>query len=215
MRVARRRVALRSGRHEPAGPKSAALLDARLFLEVGNDAPIFFQCHRLGGAVRHTRFLTEFADFLTLLDGEVCSRLLLCHRNSPFGANFRPARIVPGPLRISTSSGVNGIPAQPASVNGRQTFAVQYASELEPVLYIGSIWRVHAVAAQQRATGHHHQRSFIVKKQIAAFTSDESGATSIEYALIAAGIGLAIITAVNALGTVLSSRFDAIKNSLR
>lgn len=54
-----------------------------------------------------------------------------------------------------------------------------------------------------------------MKKQIAAFISDESGATSIEYALIAAGIGLAIITTVNALGTELSSRFDAIKNSLR
>ena len=32
------------------------------------------------------------------------------------------------------------------------------------------------------------------------FVKDESGATAIEYALIAAGIGLAIITAVNALG---------------
>lgn len=54
-----------------------------------------------------------------------------------------------------------------------------------------------------------------MNKTIAAFIRDESGATAIEYALIAAGIGLAIITAVNALGTEISSKFDAIKNSLR
>lgn len=62
---------------------------------------------------------------------------------------------------------------------------------------------------------HHHRGSLIANKQIAAFIRDESGATAIEYALIAAGIGLAIITAVNALGTEISSKFDAIKNSLR
>jgi pilus assembly protein Flp/PilA len=54
-----------------------------------------------------------------------------------------------------------------------------------------------------------------MKNLLARFAKDESGATAIEYALIAAGIGLAIITAVNALGTVISSKFDAIKTSLR
>jgi len=39
---------------------------------------------------------------------------------------------------------------------------------------------------------------------IRSFLRDESGATSIEYALIAAGIALAIISAVNSLGTTLS-----------
>lgn len=47
-----------------------------------------------------------------------------------------------------------------------------------------------------------------------AFLADESGATAIEYALIAAGIGIAILTAVNALGTAISSKFNTIKNSL-
>lgn len=46
------------------------------------------------------------------------------------------------------------------------------------------------------------------------FLQCESGATAIEYALIAAGIGIAIITAVNSLGTAISSKFNAIKNSL-
>jgi pilus assembly protein Flp/PilA len=53
-----------------------------------------------------------------------------------------------------------------------------------------------------------------MKTLFARFMKDESGATAIEYALIAAGIGIAIITAVNALGTAISSKFDTIKNSL-
>jgi pilus assembly protein Flp/PilA len=47
------------------------------------------------------------------------------------------------------------------------------------------------------------------------FLADQSGATSIEYALIAAGIALAIITAVNSLGTKISGRFSAISTSLK
>ena len=48
----------------------------------------------------------------------------------------------------------------------------------------------------------------------ARFVKDESGATAIEYALIAAGIGIAIITAVNALGTAISDKFNFIKGKL-
>ena len=44
---------------------------------------------------------------------------------------------------------------------------------------------------------------------------DESGATAIEYGLIAAGISLAIISAVNGLGTNLRTRFTSINSSLR
>jgi pilus assembly protein Flp/PilA len=47
------------------------------------------------------------------------------------------------------------------------------------------------------------------------FLADESGATAIEYGLIAAGIAIAIITAVNGVGTKLSSRFVAISTSLK
>lgn len=48
----------------------------------------------------------------------------------------------------------------------------------------------------------------------ARFVKDESGATAIEYALIAAGIAVAIITAVNGVGTAISGKFDTIKNAL-
>jgi pilus assembly protein Flp/PilA len=47
------------------------------------------------------------------------------------------------------------------------------------------------------------------------FWSDESGATAIEYGLIAAGIAIAIITAVNNVGTSLSSVFASVNNSLK
>ena len=54
-----------------------------------------------------------------------------------------------------------------------------------------------------------------MKNLIARFVKDESGATAIEYALIAAGIALAIITAVNTLGTTLSGKFNSINSSLK
>ena len=46
------------------------------------------------------------------------------------------------------------------------------------------------------------------------FLGDESGATAIEYGLIAAGIAVAIIVAVNAVGTDLSSLFGRISGKL-
>ena len=47
------------------------------------------------------------------------------------------------------------------------------------------------------------------------FLADESGATAIEYGLIAAGISLAIIAVVNGIGAKLNTRFLAINNSLK
>ena len=54
-----------------------------------------------------------------------------------------------------------------------------------------------------------------MKSLIARFAKDESGATAIEYGLIAAGIAVAIISAVNGLGGKLNSNFVAISNSLK
>jgi pilus assembly protein Flp/PilA len=52
-------------------------------------------------------------------------------------------------------------------------------------------------------------------KYLKAFIADESGATAIEYGLIAAGIALVIIAAVNGVGTRLSAKFNAISTSLK
>ena len=54
-----------------------------------------------------------------------------------------------------------------------------------------------------------------MKNMIKKFWSDESGATAIEYGLIAAGISLAIIAVVNGLGTNLNGKFTEINSSLK
>jgi pilus assembly protein Flp/PilA len=54
-----------------------------------------------------------------------------------------------------------------------------------------------------------------MKFLILSFFKDESGATAIEYGLIAAGIAIAIITAVNGVGTALSTKFVDISTSLK
>ncbi len=54
-----------------------------------------------------------------------------------------------------------------------------------------------------------------MKRKLLNFLSDESGATAIEYGLIAAGIALAIIAAVNGVGTAMSGMFNTISTSLK
>jgi pilus assembly protein Flp/PilA len=54
-----------------------------------------------------------------------------------------------------------------------------------------------------------------VKRIFAKFLADESGATAIEYGLIAAGISLAIIAVVNGLGTNLNNKFTSINTALQ
>jgi len=47
------------------------------------------------------------------------------------------------------------------------------------------------------------------------FLRDETGATAIEYGLIADGISLAIIGVIDGLGTKLNTKFTALNNSLK
>jgi pilus assembly protein Flp/PilA len=53
-----------------------------------------------------------------------------------------------------------------------------------------------------------------MKNLVARFGKDESGATAIEYGLIAAGISVAIIAVVNALGTQLQATFTTVSTKL-
>jgi pilus assembly protein Flp/PilA len=55
----------------------------------------------------------------------------------------------------------------------------------------------------------------VVKNLAARFLRDESGATSIEYGLIAAGISVAIITVVSGLGTKLKTTFTSVQTALK
>jgi pilus assembly protein Flp/PilA len=54
-----------------------------------------------------------------------------------------------------------------------------------------------------------------MRRFIVAFVKDQSGATAIEYGLIAAGISIAIIVAVNGLGTTLNTTFTSVNSQLR
>jgi pilus assembly protein Flp/PilA len=53
-----------------------------------------------------------------------------------------------------------------------------------------------------------------MKSVFSRFLKDEAGATSIEYSLIAALIGVVIIAGVTKLGTNLSAKFSTIANSV-
>ncbi len=50
---------------------------------------------------------------------------------------------------------------------------------------------------------------------ISKFMRDESGATAIEYCLIAAGLSIVIVAAVNGIGSTLNSKFTTINSSLK
>ena len=51
--------------------------------------------------------------------------------------------------------------------------------------------------------------------KVRAFLKDESGATAIEYGLIAAGIAVAIISVIGGLGTKLKTTFTSVSSALK
>jgi pilus assembly protein Flp/PilA len=54
-----------------------------------------------------------------------------------------------------------------------------------------------------------------MKNLVSRFVNDESGATAIEYGLIAAGIALAMITAVQLVGTNLTATFNSVADGVK
>ena len=54
-----------------------------------------------------------------------------------------------------------------------------------------------------------------MRRLISKFLSDQSGATAIEYCLIAVGLSIVIITAVNGLGSTLNTKFTSVNTSLK
>jgi pilus assembly protein Flp/PilA len=54
-----------------------------------------------------------------------------------------------------------------------------------------------------------------MRSLLSQFLSDQSGATAIEYALIAMGISIVIVAAVTGVGTNLSSTFVSVSTSLK
>jgi len=54
-----------------------------------------------------------------------------------------------------------------------------------------------------------------MRRIVANFIKDQAGVTAIEYGIIAAGISIAIIVAVNGLGTTLNGTFTNVNTQLR
>ena len=54
-----------------------------------------------------------------------------------------------------------------------------------------------------------------MKTLVLQFVKDDSGATAIEYGLIAAGISVVIIAVVNGIGSTLNAKFTTINSQLR
>ena len=54
-----------------------------------------------------------------------------------------------------------------------------------------------------------------MRRLLKNFFKDDSGATAIEYCLIAMGISIVIVAAVNGVGTAVSTKFDTVSTSLK
>ena len=54
-----------------------------------------------------------------------------------------------------------------------------------------------------------------MRQLIARFLADQSGATAIEYCLIAVGISIVILAAVNGIGSTLNANFTSVNSSLK
>lgn len=54
-----------------------------------------------------------------------------------------------------------------------------------------------------------------MRRLLERFVVDERGATAIEYAIIAAGISILIVTAVNGMGSALSAKFVEVGASIK
>ena len=54
-----------------------------------------------------------------------------------------------------------------------------------------------------------------MRRLMQEFLKNEAGATSIEYALIAAGLSIVILLAVNGIGTTLNDKYTAVNTALK
>jgi pilus assembly protein Flp/PilA len=83
----------------------------------------------------------------------------------------------------------------------RRYFAIQSKGFVNPLLYASSQWEFKEPNPMQAL--------------IARFAKDESGATAIEYGLVAAGISVAIIAVIQGLGNNLKTAFTSLSSTLK
>jgi pilus assembly protein Flp/PilA len=74
-------------------------------------------------------------------------------------------------------------------------------------IYICPRWRGRPLVGRRQ--------EFAMRRLITEFLKDEAGATAIEYCLIAAGISIVIVVAVNGIGTGLNDKFTSVNTSIK
>jgi pilus assembly protein Flp/PilA len=120
---------------------------------------------------------------------------------------FDRFRFLDAAATIVTGS-VDGTNCAMTAISCNQGFTFyRYDSDRPP------IWRT--ACARSSRLFRNEQKAKRMQKLLKDFIADESGATAIEYGLIAAGISLAIIAVVNGLGTKLNTKFTSINSSLK
>ena len=65
------------------------------------------------------------------------------------------------------------------------------------------------------SAGIERRQEFGMRNLFVKFLNDQSGATAIEYALIAAGISIVIVAVINGIGTSMNTKYTAVSNSLK
>jgi pilus assembly protein Flp/PilA len=127
------------------------------------------------------------------------------------------------PTRNIANSGVGATPSRPIfslkpRVNGRVPLrelrcAQKFHFRLENTS--SRLQDVYSNRSLSRLKGPCCWELTAMKSLFRAFLNCESGATAIEYGLIAAGISVAIIAVVNGLGTKLNTKFTSISTQLK
>jgi pilus assembly protein Flp/PilA len=74
---------------------------------------------------------------------------------------------------------------------------------------------VHCHYVGRRLSRNRRQREYQVRQLVLKFMADQTGATAIEYALIATGISIVILASVNSIGTSVANKITPISTALK
>ena len=107
-------------------------------------------------------------------------------------------------------AGISDRTAQDARQGGIKHF--DFSVDMVPT-FVNPIYSVERLAKQPHRA--RQNTGLPMRKLVLRFVKNDAGATAIEYALIAAGISIVIVAAVNSIGTSLNSTFSSISSQLK
>jgi pilus assembly protein Flp/PilA len=178
-------------------------------------------------AVHYSGLTWIWLDFFWLFDPrfDLPDRTIFRAKARPAG-EARPQALIPG-RRTLVALEPSGVGSKRATLpSGRRfraggippddyrsmNFSKYLIAKFRTILASGLQSSIHGSLRESR--GRASQEGGL-KKMFLTFLADESGATAIEYGLIAAGISLAIIATVNSLGSTLNTSFTTVNTALK